>query len=85
MGHSITMTKITCTKTGKEVEVEEVQEGQDNTTFVCREAQDKINLPAFEKELDDLKGKDERTESEDVRIKFLEDKIASISTEETEE
>lgn len=79
------MTKIICTKSGKEVEVDEVQEGQDNSTFVSREEQDKVNLPALKKELEDLKAQDERTDSEDVRIKFLENKIASISSGELEE
>lgn len=79
------MTKIICTKSGKEIEVEEVQEGQDNTTFVCREEMDKVNLPAFTKELEELKTKDERTDSEDTRIEFLNKKIASIGQESKEE
>jgi len=71
------MAEIICTKCGKAITVPAVQEGQDNTTFVCDICQDKINLPAFQAELAELEAKADKTESELTRIEFLKAKIAS--------
>ena len=70
------MYKIVCTKCGKEVEIEGIlQEGGDNTTFVCKECQEAINIPSYKDEIAELKSKSERTESEDRRIEFLNAKL----------
>ena len=70
------MSKIICIKCGKEIEVEEIQKGQDVTTFVCEECQEAINLPAYQEELKSYQAKSERTESEDKRVEFLKAKIS---------
>ena len=67
---------INCTKCGQEIEVEKVS--GDYSTFVCGECQEKINLPAYERELEKYLAKSDRTESEDRRIEFLKAKISSI-------
>jgi len=70
------MPTITCTKCGKETEVEGKQEGQDFTTYTCKDCQEEINQPAYQAELKELSSKKERTDSEDVRIEFLKAKIS---------
>lgn len=73
------METIVCTKCGKETEVEKRQ--GDYSTYVCKECQEKINIPAYKKELEELGNKEERTESEDTRVEFLKAKISSIKEE----
>ena len=72
------MATIICVKCGKGVEVPEVKEGQDNSTFVCEACAEKVNLPAYKAELAELESKADKTESEGKRVEFLKAKIAAL-------
>lgn len=67
--------EILCTQCGQPKETD--QEG-DFSTYICEECSDKANVPAWEKELKDLEAQEFKTESEEIRIKWLKDKLASI-------
>jgi len=63
----------------------------DFTTYVCEVCQDKVNLPAYKREIEDLKAfqkgredkKEQRLPSFDKRIAFLRVKVAKIKELET--
>ncbi len=58
------------------------QPGQDQSTFVCEDCQNLVNLDVWKKELAELKKKGEKANPSEIRRKeFLEKKIASIQKE----
>lgn len=71
-----------CTKCGTDVPAE-TQDGQDNSTFVCGTCQDKIDLPVWQKEVQEL-GKLERqkktTVSQSRRLKKVDAKVKTLET-----
>jgi endogenous inhibitor of DNA gyrase (YacG/DUF329 family) len=79
---------IVCVRCGAKVET---TGSGDFTTFVCETCQDKVNLPAYKQEVEDIethqlervKNKEERLPSFDKRKAFLEAKIEKL--EEVEE
>ena len=69
------MTSIICVKCGKAVD-SEIKEGQDNSTFVCKDCAEKANVDAYKAELTELESRADKTESEKARVEFLKAKIA---------
>lgn len=75
---------IVCSKCHKEIEVPS-EPIADNSTFVCEECQDKINLPAWEKEIAELEGTEKPTESQTRRLAFLKEKVEALNKKDEEE
>jgi len=59
-----------CIKCGNEISGS-VQDGQDNSTFVCEICQNAVNLPIWEKEEKDLEKKVKTNEASSTEIKRL--------------
>ncbi len=70
-----------CTVCGKNVPAN-TQPGQDNSTFICNEDQEKIDLPVLEAELSELKKlKTNATTSQLGRLSFIETLVVKIKAQ----